>query len=127
MTEAFAWPFREQAGNQPEARPGRLKPPTDEAQARPHPQPIEITAPDRYTTTLLLEYASPLFTTELISDNTWTVRLHPPRHQPWALQLLALLDRWLHSARLPHTNVHYNGHDYEIRATAAAAAQGDSP
>ena len=84
-------------------------------------QPIEILAPDRYCTTLLLEHASPLFPAEVVYDSTWIVRLEPPAERDWALELLSLVERWLESCRLPCAKVLYGGRSYLIRASTEGA------
>lgn len=77
--------------------------------------PIEIVAHDRYCRDLLLEYAAPLFPAEIVSGPDWTVRLKPPPGARWVLELLALVERWLESARLPCAKVLYGGRSYMIR------------
>jgi hypothetical protein len=85
-------------------------------------RPIEIVAPDRFSTALLLEFATPLFPAEIVPGSQWTVRLQPPPAEgKWVLELLTLVERWLESARLPYANVLYGGRSYMIRAQSAAA------
>ena len=40
---------------------------------------IEIVAPDKFSTALLLEYAAPIFSAEVVSGTAWIVRLQPPQ------------------------------------------------
>jgi hypothetical protein len=88
-------------------------------------QPIEIVAPDKFSTALLLEYATPIFPAEVVSGSKWVVRLQPPPAQGrWVLELLSLVERWLESARLPSANVLYGGRSYVIRATGEVPASG---
>jgi hypothetical protein len=60
---------------------------------------IEIFAPDRHSTELLLLYAAPLFPAEISPGFVWIVKLQ----------------RWLEIARLPWANVLYDGRRYLIR------------
>jgi hypothetical protein len=94
---------------------------------------IEIVAPDRYCTTLLLEHAAPHFPAQVVygaefanspepADNSgWIVRLEPPAERDWALDLLSLVERWLESCRLPCAKVLYGGRSYLIRASTDGA------
>jgi hypothetical protein len=132
MTEAPALPFSKREGKR---RPGpgwvRARPAASWSSGSA--QPVEVVAPDRYSTDLLLEYAAPVFPAEIVPGCVWIVRLQPPpAGGAWALELLALVERWLESARLPWANVLYGGRSYLIRAstevaqfrTAAASARG---
>jgi hypothetical protein len=105
MTEASAQPLRERG----------------EKHQAASVQPIEIVAPDRYCTALLLEYAASVFPAEIVSGSAWTVRLHPPTGGGWVLELLTLVERWLESAQLADTNVLYGGRSYLIRASTDLA------
>lgn len=88
-------------------------------------RPIEIVAPDGFSTALLLEFASPLFPAEVVPGTQWTVRLQPPpAGGRWVLELLSLMERWLESARLPSANVLYGGRSYLIRAAGDVPATG---
>jgi hypothetical protein len=79
-------------------------------------KPIEIFAPDRRSTELLLLYAAPLFPAEISPGFVWIVKLQPPpTGGGWVVELLSLVQRWLASARLPWANVLYDGHRYLIR------------
>ena len=80
------------------------------------PGPIEIVAPDRYCTVLLLEYAATAFSAEIASGPGWVVRLQPTRGD-WVLELLSLVERWLDSARLPCAKVLLGGRGYLICAS----------
>lgn len=86
-------------------------------------RPIEIVAPDRFSTALLLQFATPVFPAEIVPGSQWTVRLQPPPAEgKWVLELIALVERWLESARLPNANVLYGGRSYLIRATGEVPA-----
>jgi hypothetical protein len=96
------------------------------------PQRIEIVAPDRYCTTLLLEHAAPVFPAAVVYGSEfvhnaelersgWIVRLEPPAERDWALELLSLVERWLESCRLPCAKVLYGGRSYLIRASTDGA------
>ncbi len=85
-------------------------------------EPIEIVSPDRYSTALLLEYASALFPAEIAAtESSWVVRLQPPTGGAWVLDFLALLERWLESVPLPCANVWYGGRSYLVRTSAGRA------
>jgi hypothetical protein len=82
---------------------------------------IEIVAPDRYCTVLLLGYAPPLFDAEIVAGTEWIVRLQPPAGTGWVLELLALVERWLESARLPCAKLRYEGRSFVIRSSTEIA------
>ena len=83
---------------------------------------VEIFAPDRASTELLLAYAAPLFPAEIAPGSVWIVRLHPPASGPgWALELLSLVQRWLEAARLPWANLLYDSRSYLIRPSTQVA------
>lgn len=83
---------------------------------------VEIVVPDRHCAVLLLEYAAPLFTAELVSEPGWIVRLHPPPTRgEWVIELLALVERWLESAPLPCAKVIHDGRSYLFRSSTGAA------
>ena len=89
---------------------------------------IEVFAPDRDSTNLLLLHAAPLFPAEIAPGSVWIVRLQVPAGAGPMLKLLSLVQRWLESARLPWANVGYDGRTYLIRpstefAEFAAAAE----
>jgi len=120
MTQAPALPFLNRgAKRRRAARGARPSPPTawDLASA----QPIEVVAPDRYCSALLLEYAATLFPAEIVAGPGWIVRLQPPAGGGWVLELLALVERWLESVPLPCANLIYGGRSYLIRAPIDAA------
>ena len=106
----------------------KRKPPSEGARELPatpwssgSPRPVEIVAPDHFSSTLLVEYAGPLFPAEIVAGSKWTVRLQPPAAGGgWVLDLLALVQRWLESARLPSANVLYGDRSYLIRASSEA-------
>jgi hypothetical protein len=107
MTAAPASPLLERGGKNA---------PASDGSSESAPQ-IEIVAPDRYCTALLLECAAPLFPAEIVSGSGWIVRLQPPAGGGWVLELLALIERWLESARLPCAKVLYGGRSYLVRAS----------
>lgn len=79
---------------------------------------VEIIAPDPDCAALLLEYASPLFPTELITGPELILQLQPPAAQAgWVIELLALVERWLASAPLPCARLLYGGRSYLIRSS----------
>ncbi|MEK6275324.1 MAG: hypothetical protein AABM30_08295 [Actinomycetota bacterium] len=85
-------------------------------------QTIDIVAPDRFSTAMLMRFAAPLFPAEIVPGSYWTVRLPPPPAQGrWVLELLSLVERWLESAGLSSVNVLYGGRSYLIRAPELAA------
>jgi hypothetical protein len=99
---------------------GRKRPPA--ALRTQYVRTIEIVAPDQLSTALLLEYAAPVFSAELVSGTSWIVRLQPPANGGgWVLELLTLVERWLESAQLPCANVLYGGHSYTIRTSTELA------
>lgn len=84
--------------------------------------PVEIYAPDRDSTELLLEHAAPLFEADVIPGCVWIVRLQPPSSEGgWLLDVLLLVQRWLASARLPFANVRYDGRTYLVRPSTELA------
>lgn len=110
MIEAPASPFRRRGGTGAHAPLG--------ASAKP----VEIFAPDRHSTNLLLEYAAPLFPGEIAPGFVWIVRLQPPATgEGWVVQLLSILRRWLEAAHLPWANVVYDGRSYLFRASSDVA------
>ena len=77
---------------------------------------VEIFAPDRRCTDLLLEHAAALFPAEIAPGCVWIVRVHPPADERgWATDVLALVQRWLESARLPWATVLFGGCSYLVR------------
>jgi hypothetical protein len=116
MTEAPALPSRTRGRRGGSAsREARPKLPT--AWNSETSGPVEIVAHDLYCTNLLLRHAAPLFSAEIVSGSAWVVRLQPPAGGGWVLELLALVDRWLESARLPCAKVLYGGRSYLIRTS----------
>ncbi len=117
MTQALAPSFLRRTLRRPTLRSGRSSPRpawTSEGLHR-----IEIVAPDAERAALLLEYASPLFPTELVEGPELAVHLQPPSTDSgWVIELLALVERWLESARLPDTDVLYGGRSYLIRSSS---------
>jgi len=114
MTEAPALPLRtdnrKRGSTHREARPDLRTARNSETA-----QPVEIVAHDLYCTNLLLRHAAPLFPAEIVSGSSWVVRLQPPEGGGWVLEVLALVERWLASARLPCAKLLYGGRSYLIR------------
>jgi hypothetical protein len=109
MIDAPVSPFR---------RGGTRLPASFGADARP----VEIFAPNRHATNLLLEYVAPLFPAEIAPGFVWIVRLQPPATgESWVVELLSVLRRWLEAARLPWANVVYDGRSYLFRASSDVA------
>ena len=119
MTQAPGLPFLRRGGKPP--APGEARPSLPSAWTSASAQPIEIVAPDRRCGTLLLECAAPMFLAEIVSGPALIVRLQPPVGGGWVLELLALLERWLESCRLPCAKLLYGGRSYVIRASAEVA------
>ena len=83
---------------------------------------VEIYAPDRRCTDLLLEYAAALFPAEIAPGLVWIVRVHPPAgERGWATDVLTLVQRWLDSARLPWATVLFGGCSYLVRPSTDIA------
>ncbi len=82
---------------------------------------IEIFAPDRDATDLLLLYAAPLFPAEIAAGAVWIVRLQVPGGPGPMLELLSLVQCWLEAARLPWANLRYYGRSHLIRPSTAFA------
>ena len=80
---------------------------------------VEIVVHDLDSTRILLEYAAPLFSVEVVSGSAWTVRLQRPGEGRWIQELQSLIERWLESARLPCAKVLCGGRSYLIRASPA--------
>lgn len=102
--------------HRPTARPERPTPRTAWSSEGLHR--VEIVAPDPECAALLLEYASPLFPTELVTGPELILRLQPPPAEAgWVIELLMLVERWLESARLPCARLLYGGRSYLIRSS----------
>ena len=80
---------------------------------------VEIVVHDLDSTRILLEYAAPLFSVEVVSGSAWTVRLQRPGEGGWIQELQSLIERWLESARLPCAKVLCGGRSYLIRTSPA--------
>jgi hypothetical protein len=115
MTEASAPPFLERSKRGSAA--GGARPSLPAALSSGSVEAVEIVVHDRDSTTILLEYAAPLFPAEVVSGSAWTVRLQRPREGGWVQELLSLIERWLESARLPCANVLCGGRSYLIRSS----------
>jgi hypothetical protein len=103
----------------PSARPGWTR---SHAAGRAHAEAVEICAPDRTATALLLGYAAPPFPAEVAPGFVWSVRLHPPESGTgWVLELFSLVQRRLKAARLPWANVLYDSRTYLIRSSTEVA------
>jgi hypothetical protein len=103
-------------------REARLTPPA--AWSSWSVRPVEIVVHDRDSTRILLEYAAPLFPAEVVAGSAWTVRLQPPKRGGWTRELLALIERWLESARLPCAKLLYGGRSYLFRTSPDIARSG---
>ena len=114
MTEAPALPLLKRGRKRASTR-RRARPSLPTAWNSENVQPVDVVANDPYCTSLLLEYAAPLFPAEIVSGSAWVVRLQPPTGGGWVLELLSLVERWLESARLPCAKVLYGGRSYLIR------------
>jgi hypothetical protein len=116
MTEASTRPLLRRSGT-------RRQTPDEQRPTPPATQLIEIVAPDRYCTALLLEYAAPLFPAEIVAGSGWAVRLQPPAGEggAWVLELLALVEQWLESARLPCAKALYGGRSYLFHGSTEIA------
>lgn len=90
----------------------RVRPPPTTA------RPVEIFATDRASADLLVDYASPAFSAEIVPGFVWVVRLLPlAAGAGWALELLSLIERWLEAAERPWATVIYGDRNYLIRST----------
>ncbi len=78
---------------------------------------VEIVVNDLDSTRILLEYAAPLFSAEVVSGSAWTVRLQRPGEGGWIQELQSLIERWLESARLPCAKVLCGGRSYLVRTS----------
>jgi len=118
MSIAPALPFLRRRGAA--SRTPRLIPPP--AWGQSSVQAVEIFAPDRPLSDLLIEFAAPLFRAEIVPGCVWIVRVQPPSSDTgWVLELLSLLERWLHAANLPWVTVVYDGRSYLIRSAVHTA------
>jgi hypothetical protein len=106
-------PFLERSKRRSSARRARQDPLA--AWSSASVRAVEIVVHDRESTRILLEYATPLFPTEVVTGSARTVRLHRPREDGWVQALLSLIERWLESARLPCAKVLCGGRSYLIR------------
>jgi hypothetical protein len=71
---------------------------------------------------LLLDSAGREFPGELIAGPTWSVRFQrPPKGGEWVIELLALVEGWLHNAPLPCAWIRHGGRTYLFRAPLDAA------
>ena len=84
-------------------------------------EPVEVFVRSRYFADLLLEYAAPPFSAAIAPGLVWIVRVQPPAQAGWAIDLLALVQRWLESARLPWATVLYGGRTCLIRPSTDIA------
>ncbi len=82
------------------------------------PPRVEVIAPDLARAALLVQHASPAFPAELIRGAPLLVSLQPPPREPrWVVDFLAIVKRWLESAKLPEAEVLYRGRTYVIPAS----------
>jgi hypothetical protein len=120
---AVAPSFNRSRKRPPAARDERPSPPSIAASRRP----IDIVAPDRYCTTVLLDYAAPFFDAEIVPGKAWIVRLQPRTQTAWVLELLEMLERWLRYVRLPCATVRYGDRSYLIRTSTDLAQPTPAP
>jgi hypothetical protein len=97
----------------------RATPPNagDNAERPEHARTIEIVAPDRSSTSLLMEHAAPWFEAEIVLGSECTIRLRPPAEGIWVFELIALVEGWLEAARLGCAKLSYGQRSYLIRAS----------
>ncbi len=103
----------------PATRPARPGPPVGWTSGST--DPIDIVAPDRFSTAVLLDFAAPLFPAEIVPGPGYVVRLQPPAGPGWVLELVSLVDRWLDYVQLPGAKLRYGGRSYLIRASTDIA------
>jgi hypothetical protein len=115
MLEATAPSLRERGPRGSVRRVARTSLPTAWVSEDAHP--VDIVVHDRDSAKILLEYAVPLFAAEVVAGSAWAIRLQPPAGEGWTVGLLALIDRWLESARLPCAKVLCGGRSYLIRTS----------
>ena len=118
MLEATALPLRERGPRRPRGsvpRRARTSLPTAWVSGGVHP--LDIVVHDRDSARILLEYAAPLFAAEVVPGPVWAIRLQPPAGEGWIAALLALIERWLESARLPCAKVLCGDRSYLIRTS----------
>jgi hypothetical protein len=115
MLEATAPPLRERGPRGSVPRVARTSLPTAWVSEDAHP--VDIVVHDRDSARILLEYAVPLFAAEVVAGSAWAIRLQPPAGEGWIVGVLALIDRWLESARLPCAKVLCGGRSYLIRTS----------
>jgi len=118
MLEATALPLRERGPRRPRGSvPSMARTSLPTAWVSGGVHPVDIVVHDRESARILLEYAVPLFDAEVVAGSAWAVRLQPPAGEGWIVGLLALIDRWLESARLPCAKVLCGGRSYLIRTS----------
>ena len=118
MLKATAPPLRERGAHGPcgsVPRMARTSLPT--AWVSGGDDPVDIVVHDRDSARILLEYAVPLFAAEVVPGPDWAIRLQPSAGEGWIVGLLALIERWLESARLPCAKVLCRGRTYLIRTS----------
>ena len=118
MLKQTALPLRERGPHGPRGsapRMARTSLPTAWVSGGVHP--VDIVVHDRDSARILLEYAAPLFAAEVVHGPVWAIRLQPPAGEGWIVGLLALIERWLESARLPCAKVLCRGRSYLIRTS----------
>ncbi len=116
MPEATVLPLRDRGPHGPRGsgpRPAWTSLPTAWVSGDVHP--VDIVVHDRDSARILLEYAVPLFSAEVVPGPVWAIRLRPPAGEGWIVGLLTLVERWLEAARLPCAKVLCGGRSYLIR------------
>jgi hypothetical protein len=94
-----------------EASAPPLAPPTE---STPAPL-VEVVAPDGYSAALLVEFAAPLFSAEIVEDSGFIVRLRPPASPGSALRVRLLVESWLEAVPLPCVTLFHADRSYLIR------------
>jgi hypothetical protein len=120
MITAPAVPFIKRAGKRRPA-PSDVRRRSPGVRESESAQRIEIVAPDRYSTAVLLEFAAPIFSAEIIAGPGWIVSLQTPAGGAWVGDLLALVERWLDYVGLPCAKALYGGRSYLIPASTDIA------
>jgi hypothetical protein len=117
MLEATAVSLRERGPHRPRGSGPRRARSLPTAWESGGVHPVDIVVHDQDSARILLEYAVPLFAAEMVPGPVWAIRLQPPAGEGWIVGLLALIERWLESARLPCAKVLCGGRSYLIRTS----------
>ena len=105
-------------GRGPARKPARVRPAT--CSDRTLEAPVEIAVSDRERAGVLLSEVGSGFRAELVegSGSAAVVKLHPAEAGTvgWVFEVLALVERWLETHRLPVAKVRHDGRVYTIPA-----------